>query len=57
MLVLHKLFIDTLNMEPPRTLSKELIFDTLQNYKDSDSTKVHDLVHEIAYEKLSLRPE
>jgi len=44
-------------MEPLRTLSEELIFDTLQNYKDSDSTKVHNLVHEIAYEKLSLHPE
>jgi hypothetical protein len=56
-LVLHKLFIDTLNMEPPRTLSEELVFDTLQNYRDSDATKVHHLVREIALEKLCLRPE
>jgi hypothetical protein len=56
-LILHKLFIDTLNMEPPRTLSEELVFDTLQHYRDSDATKVHRLVHEIALEKLLLRPE
>jgi len=56
-LVLHKLFIDTLIMEPPRTLSEELVFDTLRNYKDSDARKIHSLVQEIAYERLTLCPE
>jgi hypothetical protein len=56
-LVLHQLFIDTLNMEPPRTLSEELVFDTLQHYRDYDAAKVHRLVHEIALEKLCLHPE
>jgi hypothetical protein len=56
-LVLHKLFTDTLNMEPLRTFSEELVFDTLEHYSKFDAPKVHCLVREIALEKLHLHPE
>ena len=48
-LVLHNLFVATLAREPPRPLTKELVEDTLRNYKDLDASDVHQLIHGIVH--------
>jgi hypothetical protein len=56
-LILHEIFLATITMDPPRELTEELVFDTLDGYKDSDRARdIHRLVYEIA-DKKSLRPE
>jgi hypothetical protein len=46
-LVLHRLFLTTLPMEPPRHLSKELIDDAVKTYKDTESAAIHHRVRGI----------
>ncbi|KAF5323213.1 hypothetical protein D9758_017318 [Tetrapyrgos nigripes] len=43
-LILHNLFMDMLTQEPPRPVTREIINDTLQKYKDSDAGRVHGLI-------------
>jgi len=44
--ILHRLFLETLGMKPPRVLSEELISDVVENYKKKDSWRIHKLVFE-----------
>jgi len=48
-LVLNNLFVATLVREPPRPLTRELVEDTLRNYKDSEASDVHQLIHGIVH--------
>jgi hypothetical protein len=43
-LILHRLFIHTLHIEPPRPLSEELISGAVASHKDLDSEVVHNRV-------------
>jgi len=38
--ILHRLFLETLRMKPPRTVSEELISKVLKEYKETDSSDV-----------------
>ena len=46
-LVLHRLFLTTLPMEPPRRLSKELIDDAVKAYQDTESAAIHHRVRDL----------
>ena len=48
-LVLHNLFVAALVREPPRPLTRELVEDTLRNYKYCEASHVHQLIHGIVY--------
>ncbi|KAI3600392.1 hypothetical protein WG66_001717 [Moniliophthora roreri] len=56
-LILHNLFITMLTQEPPRPVSEVLLYDTFQNYKVSDASRVHGLVRDIVDQRRTLRPE
>ena len=40
-LILHRLFLETLPMEPPRRLLKELIDSAVSTYREVDSDAIH----------------
>uniref|UniRef100_A0A0W0FT26 G domain-containing protein n=1 Tax=Moniliophthora roreri TaxID=221103 RepID=A0A0W0FT26_MONRR len=56
-LILHNLFITMLTQEPPRPVSEAFLYDTFQNYKVSDASRVHGLVRDIVDQRRTLRPE
>jgi hypothetical protein len=49
-LVMDQLFLDTLPIKPPRRLTVEQVNMALDNYKNSEATKVHRDVREYANE-------
>ena len=56
-LILHNLFIATLVREPPRALTRELVKDTLENYKTSDAGNVHQLIRDVVFATSTLDPK
>ncbi|KAF8812865.1 hypothetical protein BYT27DRAFT_7085928 [Phlegmacium glaucopus] len=44
LLVLHRIFTDTLHMDPPRPLSQEIISGALESHKDLHAKMVHDRI-------------
>ena len=56
-LILHDLFLATLTMDPPRELTEDIVFETVQAHKVSEAAdRVHKLVCEISKREI-LHPE